>query len=87
MVEYVSAIYNLARVTKVSEFSIVIHRHNGLLQVHVPKGNFSVAQGMAICIHQTVLDMALSSGATHWGDVAVPAPLELRSLVLAPAHL
>jgi hypothetical protein len=66
MVEYVSAIYNSARVAKFSEFSIVIDTMDYFKFLY-PKGTCA-AQEMALCIHQASFDMSLGSGARHRGD-------------------
>ena len=68
MVEHVSAIYNSARVTKFSEFSIVIDTMDYFKYLH-PKGT-PAAQDMALVIHQAALGitLSLSPGARHRGD-------------------
>jgi hypothetical protein len=66
MVEHVSAIYNFARVTKFSEFSMVIDTRDYFKFLHPKKT--SAAQDMDLIIHQAALNMALSPGARHRGD-------------------
>jgi hypothetical protein len=66
--QHVSAIYNSARVTKFSEFSIVIDTMDYFKYLH-PKGT-PAAQDMALVIHQAALGitLSLSPGARHRGD-------------------
>jgi hypothetical protein len=83
MVEHVSAIdYNLARVTKFSEFSMVIDTRDYFKFLH-PKGT-SAAQDMVLIIHQAPLNTALSPGARHRGDTDTE---NLRLLLSCPHKL
>jgi hypothetical protein len=84
MVEHVSAIYNLARVTKFSEFSMVIDTTDYFKFLH-PKGT-SAAQDMVLIIHQGPLNMALSPGARHRGDTVGDTDTENLRLLLSCPH-